>query len=110
MAMRAAGHLLKRTGREFVRNVIWLLAIFGLLGAILVYATDLPLLGVAAFVGIFASVMAAIATVVVIWSGAPDETFLSGHNYPGVPHEGGGLDHWPDGGGGEGAVVAVISG
>jgi hypothetical protein len=95
------GHLLKRAGREFVRTLIWMLVVFGLLGAILVFATQLPLLGVAAFVGIFASAMAAIARVVVIWSGAHAETFLSGHHYPGVPHEGGGLDHW-DGGGGEG--------
>jgi hypothetical protein len=95
------GHLLKRAGREFVRTLIWMLVVFGLLGATLVFATQLPLLGVAAFVGIFASAMAAIATVVVIWSGAHDETFLSGHHYPGVPHEGGGLDHW-DGGGEEG--------
>jgi hypothetical protein len=99
--------LLKRAGREFARNLTWLLAGFGLLGAILVLATQLPLLGVAAFVSVFASVMAAIATVVVLWSGAPDETPLAGHNdYPGVSPEGGGLDHWPggswDGGGGEG--------
>jgi len=83
-----------------------MLAGFGALGAILVFATDLPLLGVAAFVGIFASVMAAIATVVVLGSGARDETSLSGHNYPGLAHEGDSLDHWPggnwDGGGGDG--------
>ena len=95
-------YLLKRAGREFVRNLIWLLVVFGLLGAILVVATQLPLLGVAAFVGIFASGMAAIVAVVTLWSGAHDERFLSSHNYPGVPHEGGALDHWDGGGGGGG--------
>jgi hypothetical protein len=104
--MRAAGHLLKRAGREFVRNLMWMLAVFGALGVILVFATHLPLVGVATFVGIFASVMAVIATVVVLWSGAHDETFVSGHNHPGVPPEGGGLEGWYgggwDGGGGDG--------
>jgi hypothetical protein len=98
--MRAAGHLLKRAGREFVRNLMWMLAVFGALGVILVFATHLPLVGVATFVGIFASVMAVIATVVVLWSGAHDETFLSGHNHhPGTPPDRGG--DW-DGGGGSG--------
>jgi hypothetical protein len=97
----------KRVGSEFVKNLLWMLAGFGALGGILVFATDLPLLGVVAFVGIFASVMAAVATVVVLWSGAHDETSLSGHNHhdPGVPPDrggdwGGGGD-W-DGGGGSG--------
>jgi hypothetical protein len=99
--MRGAGYLLKRAGREFVRNILWLLAVFGALGAILVFATQLPLVGVAAFVGNSVSAMAAIVTVVALWSGAQDETSLSDHSYPGVPHVGGGLDHW-DGGGGEG--------
>jgi hypothetical protein len=105
--MRGTVPLLKRAGREFVRSLAWMLGVFGLLGAILVFAKQLPLLGVAAFVSAFASVMAAIATVVVLWSGAPDGTPLGGRNdYPGVSPEGGSLDHWPggswDGGGGEG--------
>jgi hypothetical protein len=91
---------MKRAGGEFLKNLIWMLGVFGSLGAILVFATALPLFGVATFVGIFASVLAAIVTVVALWSGAPHETSLSGHHYPGVPHEGGGLDHW-DGGGGD---------
>ncbi len=89
----------KRVGREFVKNLAWMLGGLGALGAILVLATHLPLLGVAAFVGIFACVMAAIVTLVALWSGAPDETFLSGHNYPGVSHEGDRLEHWEVGGG-----------
>jgi hypothetical protein len=43
--MRGGDHLLKRASREFVRNVLWMLGGFGLLGAILVFATQLPLLG-----------------------------------------------------------------
>ena len=68
------GHLQKRVGREFVNNLAWMLALFGSLGAILVFATQLPLLGVAAFVGIFASAMAAIVTVLALWSGAHEDT------------------------------------
>ncbi len=109
MAMRRIGHILKRAGREFVKNLAWTLAVLGALGAILVFATQLPLLGVLAFVGIFASVMAALVTLVVLWSGAPDETPLSGsgHPYPGVPPSGsdiglgsGGGGGWDAGGGG----------
>jgi hypothetical protein len=104
MAMRAVHllNLLKRAGKEFVRNLAWLLAAFGVLGVILVFATHLPLLGVLAFVGIFASVIAAIATVVALWSGAHDETFLSGRNHhPGSPPDRGG--DWAGGGWGDGA-------
>ncbi len=68
------GHLLKRAGREFARNLLWMAVVFGLLAAILVAATDLPLAGVTLFAGVFAAVMAAIVTVGVIWSGAYDET------------------------------------
>ncbi len=104
--MRRAGNRLKRAGREFVKNLAWLLGVFRALGAVLVFATQLPLLGVAAFVGISVSVMAAIVTVVALWSGAPDESPLGGHTYPGVPPDGGGLGGWHgggwDGGGGGG--------
>jgi hypothetical protein len=45
------------------------------------------------FVGVFAAVIAAIVTVVVIWSGAYDETTrLGGHDYPGSPPARGGWD------------------
>jgi hypothetical protein len=62
MAMRWAGHL-KRAGREFVKRefvkyLAWLLAVFGASGAIVVFAIQLPALGVAAFVGVFAAVLA----------------------------------------------------
>ena len=80
MAMRD-GHLLKRAGREFVNNLAWMLVIFGSLGAILVFATQLPLLGVAAYVGISASAMAAIVTVftvLALWSGAYEDTSPGG--------------------------------
>ena len=101
------GHLLKRAGREFVNNLAWMLVVFGSLGAILVFATQLPLLGVAAFVGIFASAMAAIVTVGVLWSGAYEDTSPGGgHSYPGPPHVGGGSawlgGSWDGGWGGDG--------
>ena len=90
------GHLVKRAGREFARNLLWMAVVLGSLAAILVAATDLPLAGVMVFVGVFAAVMAAIVTVVVIWSGAHDETTrLSGHDYPGSPPDRG---DWPGGG------------
>ena len=81
------GHLLKRAGREFAKNLLWMAVVLGSLAAILVAATDLPLAGVIFFfVGVFAAVMAAIVTVVVIWSGAYDErTRLGGHDSPGSP-------------------------
>jgi hypothetical protein len=95
--MRGSMPLLKRAGREFVRNMLWMLGVFGLLGVILVFATQLPLLGVAIYVGIFASVLAAIVTVVALWSGAHEEKFLRGHNHhPGTPPDRGG--DWAGGG------------
>ena len=98
--------LLKRGSREFLRNLLWMVAAFGALGAILIFATQLPLLGVATFVGIFASAMAAIVTVVALWSGAQDETSLSGHNHhSGAPPDRGGDwagGGWDGGGGGDG--------
>jgi hypothetical protein len=103
MAMRD-GHLLKRAGREFAKNLLWMAVVLGSLAAILVAATDLPLAGVIFFVGVFAAVMAAIVTVVVIWSGAYDETTrLGGHDYPGSPPDRGGWDDvekWTGHGGG----------
>ena len=89
MAMRD-GHLLKRAGREFARNLLWMAVVLGSLAAILVVATDLSLAGVMVFVGVFAAVMAAIVTVVVIWSGAYDET--KRRRDPGSPPDRGGWD------------------
>ena len=90
------GHLLRRAGREFAKNLLWMAVVLGPLAAILVAATDLPLAGVMFFVGVFAAVMAAIVTVVVIWSGAYDETTrLGGHDYPGSAPDRG---DWPGGG------------
>jgi uncharacterized RDD family membrane protein YckC len=70
MAMRE-GHLLKRAGTEFVKNLIWMGVVFGLLAAVLVAATNLSLVGTMAFVGVCVAVVAAVVTVVVIWSGDP---------------------------------------
>jgi hypothetical protein len=92
MAMRE-GHLLRRAVREFAKNLLWMAVVLGSLAVILVAATDLPLAGVTFFVGVFAAVMAAIVTVVVIWSGAYDETTrLGGHDSPGSPPDRGGWD------------------
>jgi hypothetical protein len=105
MSMRSSGHLLRRAGREFVRNLIWMALVFGSLAAILAAVTDLSLVGVMAFVGVCVAIMAAIVTVGVLWSGAHDEPRLGGHDYPGSPPEARGSD-WPgggwDGGGGDG--------
>jgi hypothetical protein len=112
MAMRSSGHLLKRAGREFMRNLLWMAVVFGSLAAILAAATDLSLVEVMAFVGVCVAVMAAIVTVVVLWSGAHGETRLGGHDYPGSPPDHGGDDRggdWPVGGwdGGEEETVAA---
>jgi hypothetical protein len=100
--MGGAGNRLKQASREFAKNLTWMLVVFGALVAILVFGGGLPALGVAAFVGIGVFVMAAISTVGVLWIGAHDEIFLSGHNHPGVPPEGGGLEGWHGGGGWDG--------
>jgi ABC-type long-subunit fatty acid transport system fused permease/ATPase subunit len=90
MTMRD-GHLLKRAGREFANNFIWMAVVLGLLVAVLAAATDLSLVGMMAFVGVFAAVVAAIVTVVVIWSRAPDGTTRpGGHDYPSSPPDRGG--------------------
>src|SRR5215203_4021417 len=66
------------------------------LGATVVAATDLSLVGTMAFVGASVAVMAAIMTVVVLWSGAHDETTrLGGHDYSESPPNSG---EWPAGG------------
>jgi hypothetical protein len=92
MAMRD-GHLLKRAGREFAKNLLWMAVVFGLLAAVLAAATNLPLVGTMAFVGVCVAVVAAVVTVVVIWSGAYDErTRLGGHDSPGSPPDRGGWD------------------
>ncbi len=71
--MRSSRHLLQRAGREFVKNLLWMGVVFGLLAAVLVVATNLPLVGTMAFVGVCVAVAAAVVTVVdVIWSGAYD--------------------------------------
>jgi hypothetical protein len=96
--MRSSGHLLKRAGREFAKNLLWMAVVLGSLAAILIAATDLPLVGVMFFVVVFAAAMAAMVTVVVVWSGAYDEkTRRGGHDSPGSPADRGGwedLEKW----------------
>jgi uncharacterized membrane protein YgcG len=104
MVMRD-GHLLKRAGRKYAKNFVWMAVVFGGLAAFLAAASDLSLVGVMAFVGASAAVMAAIMTVIALWSGARNETPLSGHDYPGSPPGHGGDwpgGGWEGGGGGEG--------
>ena len=111
-----AGHLLKRAGREFGRNLIWMVVAFGPLTAVLILAPNITLLGAWPFVGLFVSALAAPLTVLTLWSGAHDETLLSGNSrtghesghhsggtyYPGFLDDGGGVDGGSgvDGGGG----------
>jgi hypothetical protein len=105
--MRSSGHLLRRAGREFLRNLIWCLVGFAPLGAILVAWTDSSLSEVLALGGIFATVLAALITAPVVWSGAHDEPRLGGHDYPGSPagHGGEWGGGWGDGGyGGDGGA------
>jgi uncharacterized membrane protein YgcG len=104
VAMRV-GHLLKRASREFLRNLLWMLLVFGPVALILVPAANLSLLGVLAFVIFSVSVLAAIFTGVVLWSDAHDETALSTLNSPMLPGDGSGghgtgLGGWDGGGGG----------
>jgi hypothetical protein len=61
--MSSSGHLMKRAGTEFAKNVIWMAVVFGSLAAILVAATNLPLVGTMVFVGVSVAVLAAIVTV-----------------------------------------------
>jgi uncharacterized membrane protein YgcG len=103
MAMRD-GHLLRRAGREFAKNLLWMVVAFGALAAILVATTALPLVGAMTLVGAASAVMSAIVTGVVIGSNAHDETPIGGqqHHYPypgGSPGPGG---DWSDGGGWDG--------
>jgi hypothetical protein len=102
------GHLIKRVGREFVKNAIWMVVVFGTLGAILVAATDLPVVGVTVFVGAFVAVLAAVMTGVTFWSGAHEVTSPGGgHSYPGsLPDRG----DWPSGGGWDGGGGADSGG
>jgi hypothetical protein len=106
--MRSSGHLLKRAGTEFAKNLLWMAVVFGSLAAILAAVTDLSLVGVMAFVGVCVAVMATIVTVIVLWSGARGEPRLGGHDFPAAPPDrrdlsGGG---W-DGGGGDGGGWGV---
>ncbi len=101
--MRAV-HLLKRAGKEFVRNLSWMLAAFGPLAAILIFATSITLLGALPLIGIFVCAVALIITVLVLWSGAHDETKHSVGHQPGTSPDRGGdwFGGWGDGGGGGG--------
>ncbi len=100
-------HLLKRAGRKFVRNLFWMLVAFGPLAAILILFASLPLVGALPYFGIIVSVIAAIITVLELWSGAHDEAYLSANRgmSPESAHSSGGT-YYPgflDGGAGDGS-------
>jgi hypothetical protein len=83
MTMRSSGHLLRRAGRKFVRNLVWWAVFFGVPVAILAAAVaNFYLVGVLAFVGACVAVFAATMTVGELWSGAPDEPTLGSHDSP----------------------------
>jgi uncharacterized membrane protein YgcG len=83
MTMRSSGHLLRRAGRKFVRNLVWWAVFFGVPVAILAAAVaNFYLVGVLAFVGACVTVFAATMTVGELWSGAPDEPTLGSHDSP----------------------------
>ena len=63
------GRFPRRAGREFARNLMWLLAVFGLLAAVSVLVAGVPPLGALAFVGFFVPVVAGVVTVVAPWGG-----------------------------------------
>ncbi len=108
--MHSSGHLLKRAGREFLGNLIWMAVVLMLPAVILADVTD-HLVGVMAFVGASVTFLAAMVTAGALWSGAPDEPHLGGHDYHGshppdnaaIPY----LDSWGDGGGGDGGGGGV---
>jgi hypothetical protein len=102
MAMRTR-LFLQRVGKEFVRNLFWCLVGFAPVGAVLVAWTDSSLSEVLALGGIFATVLAVLITVPVVWSGGDSEARVGGHDYPGSPPEARGGD-WPGGGWDSGGV------
>ncbi len=111
-----AVHLLKRGVRKFMRDLFWIFVAFAPLAVILIYFANLPLVMALPYLGIFVFVIAAISTVLELWSGAQDGAFLSanrgmspenahssgGAYYPGFLDGGGGGDGGggADGGGG----------
>jgi hypothetical protein len=108
MTMRG-GRFPRRAGREFARNLMWLLAVFGLLAAVSVLVAGVPPLGALAFVGFFVPVVAGIVTVLAHWGRAEEERLYTGgeggrytgseggYHPGGVYHAG----YYGDGGGGD---------
>ncbi len=85
---------------------MWMLVAFAPLAAILIFATTITLLGALPLFGIFSSAVAAIITVLTLWSGAHDERILGGNS--GTPEDSGyysGGTYYPgflEGGGADG--------
>jgi uncharacterized membrane protein YgcG len=107
MAMRARRSR-KRAGKEFVRNLIWVLVAYAPLAAILAFGANTPVRGVLIFGGIFVPVTAAFVTVVVLRADAGDGRtwgesgyHSGGTYYPGFLDDGAGDGSGGgDGGGG----------
>jgi len=96
-------------GKEFVRSLIWMLAAFAPLAAILILGAGLPPLGVLAFGGVFVPVLATLITVLkVVGGGGPGDhhrpdsrpNYHPGGAHPGFFGGGGFGGGWCDGGGG----------
>lgn len=105
--MRGAGRSTRRAAKEFARNLIWLLAVFGSLAAFLVLGAGVPPLGALAFVGLIVPVLAAVVTALALLGGAPDGTLPGGNlgaggeggRYPGGSYHPGYLGGGSGGGG-----------
>jgi len=69
--MRKLTQLLKWAGKAFVRNLIWVLVAFAPLAVIVTVVSGAPLRAVVLSSGVFVSVWAAVATVVMVWDGWP---------------------------------------
>ena len=92
-----AGPLLKKAGRKFVRNLLWMLALFGTLGALFWPSQRSSAAAGGGGCGWHLRVRRCGASdgVVALWDGTttttttmPDEARLSGHNYPGARPDG----------------------
>ena len=100
----------KRAGKEFERNLIWVLVAYAPLAAILAFGANTPLRGVLIFGGIFVPVTAAFVTVVVLRADAGEGRtwgesgyHSGGTYYPGFLDDGAGDGSGGgDGGGGGG--------
>jgi hypothetical protein len=107
------GRFPRRTRKEFVRNLIWLLVVYAPVAAFLALWPVAPLRGVLLFGGVFVPVTAVIITVLALWGGDDEARFQDdpgwrsaggydpGHNDAGSFAGGSYHGHAGDGGGGD---------